>query len=151
VGRIFVGHAMLFSGYLEAPDSDGAPTEGLMATGDLGHTDADGRLFVDGREDDLVVSGGENIFCREVADVIADVPGVLDAAVVGVPDADFGQRLAAFVVVAPGSPITAEDVRQVVRTRLARHAVPREVTFLDELPRNAAGKVLAAALRASLE
>lgn len=151
VGRIFVGHAMLFSGYLETPDADGAPTEGLMATGDLGHLDAEGRLFVDGREDDLVVSGGENIFCREVADVIAAVPGVLDAAVVGVPDADFGQRLAAFVVIAPGSPITAEDVRQVVRTRLARHAVPREVTFLDELPRNAAGKVLAGVLRSSLE
>jgi acyl-CoA synthetase (AMP-forming)/AMP-acid ligase II len=151
VGRIFVGHAMLFSGYLEAPDCDGAPTEGLMATGDLGHLDADGRLFVDGREDDLVVSGGENVFCREVADVITDVRGVLDAAVVGVPDADFGQRLAAFVVVAPGSPITAEDVRQVVRTRLARHAVPREVHFLDELPRNAAGKVLAGVLRSSLE
>jgi fatty-acyl-CoA synthase len=97
-----------------------------------------------------VVSGGENVFCREVADVIAAVPGVLDAAVVGVPDADFGQRLAAFVVTAPGSPITAEDVRTVVRTRLARHAVPREVHFLDELPRNAAGKVLAGVLRSSL-
>ncbi|HZE66126.1 MAG TPA: AMP-binding protein [Sporichthyaceae bacterium] len=151
VGRIFVGHAMLFSGYLEAPDTDGAPTEGLMATGDLGHLDADGRLFVDGREDDLVVSGGENVFCREVADVIAAVPGILDAAVVGVPDVEFGARLAAFVVIAPGSPISAEDVRTVVRTRLARHAVPREVTFLEELPRNAAGKVLAGALRASLE
>jgi acyl-CoA synthetase (AMP-forming)/AMP-acid ligase II len=150
VGRIFVGHAMLFSGYWEAPDGDGAPTEGLMATGDLGHLDADGRLFVDGREDDLVVCGGENVFCREVADVIAAVPGILDAAVVAVPDAEFGQRLAAFVVTAPGSPISAEDVRMVVRTRLARHAVPREVTFLDELPRNAAGKVLAGVLRSSI-
>jgi acyl-coenzyme A synthetase/AMP-(fatty) acid ligase len=150
VGRIFVGHAMLFSGYWEAPDGDGAPTEGLMATGDLGHLDADGRLFVDGREDDLVVCGGENVFCREVADVIAAVPGIVDAAVVGVPDVEFGQRLAAFVVIAPGSPITAEDLRMVVRTRLARHAVPREVTFLDELPRNAAGKVLAGVLRASI-
>jgi acyl-CoA synthetase (AMP-forming)/AMP-acid ligase II len=150
VGRIFVGHAMLFSGYWEAPDGDGAPTEGLMATGDLGHLDADGRLFVDGREDDLVVCGGENVFCREVADVIAAVPGIVDAAVIGVPDAEFGQRLAAFVVIAAGSPISAEDVRMVVRTRLARHAVPREVTFLDELPRNAAGKVLAGVLRASI-
>ncbi|MGQ0847324.1 MAG: AMP-binding protein [Sporichthyaceae bacterium] len=146
VGRIFVGNSMLFSGYL---DGAGDPTTvaGLVAVGDLGHLDGTGRLHVDGREDDLVVSGGENVFCREVADVVADLSGVADVAVVGVPDAEFGQRLAAFLVLEPGCALTADHVRRAVRERLARHAVPREVVFLDELPRNAAGKVLSRELR----
>jgi acyl-CoA synthetase (AMP-forming)/AMP-acid ligase II len=143
-GRIFVGSSMPFDGYAEAATTT---PDGLMATGDLGHLDSDGMLRVDGREDDLVVCGGENIFCREVADVLADVPGILDVAVVGVPDPEFGQRLAAFVVTAPGATLTAEDVRAIVREHLARHAIPRDVSFLTELPRNAAGKVLSRVLR----
>ena len=91
--------------------------------------------------------GGENVFCGEVADVLATSPGITEVAVVGVPDPEFGQRLAAFVVTAPGSTLTAEDLRAIVRERLARHAVPRDVMFMAELPRNAAGKVLARALR----
>jgi acyl-CoA synthetase (AMP-forming)/AMP-acid ligase II len=144
-GRIFVGNSMLFEGY----DNSVVDTDpnGLMPTGDLGHLDPRGWLHVDGREDDLVVCGGENVFCGEVADVLSDVAGISEVAVLGVPDREFGQRLAAFVVTAPGSTLTAEDVRAIVRERLARHAVPRDVTFLDALPRNAAGKILARVLR----
>jgi acyl-CoA synthetase (AMP-forming)/AMP-acid ligase II len=146
-GRIFVGNSMLFEGYTDAAAGVATNADGLMPTGDFGHVDLRGRLHVDGREDDLVVCGGENVFCGEVTDVLSDVAGITDVAVVGVPDADLGQRLAAFVVTAAGSTLTAEDIRAIVRERLARHAVPRDVTFLDELPRNAAGKVLARVLR----
>ncbi|HEX3829998.1 MAG TPA: AMP-binding protein [Sporichthyaceae bacterium] len=145
-GRIFVGNSMLFDGYTDHSTIDTNPN-GLMPTGDLGHLDPRGWLHVDGREDDLVICGGENVFCGEVADVLSDIAGITEAAVLGVPDPEFGQRLAAFVVTAPGSALTAEDVRAIVRERLARHAVPRDVTFLEALPRNAAGKVLARVLR----
>ncbi len=146
VGRIFVGNAMPFDGYVDGGGAS-ASVDSLMATGDLGHLDGTGRLHVDGREDDLVICGGENVFCREVADVIAELPGVIDVAVVGVPDAEFGQRLAAFLVAESGSPLTADVVRGAVRERIARHAVPRDVVFRDDLPRNAAGKVLTRELR----
>ncbi len=145
-GRIFVGNPLLFTGY-----TDGSSREirdGLMSTGDLGHVDAAGYLYVDGRADEMVVSGGENVFPREVEDVLSATPGVREAAVVGVPDEVWGQRLAAFVVLAPGSTLDADGVREIVRTALARHCVPRDVTFLDELPRNATGKVLTRELRA---
>ncbi|MGQ0464571.1 MAG: AMP-binding protein [Sporichthyaceae bacterium] len=146
VGRIFVGNSMLFEGYVDG-DEVPALVSSAMATGDLGHIDGAGRLYVDGREDDLVVCGGENVFCREVADVIGGLPGVVDVAVVGVPDPEFGQRLAAFLVADPRIPLTADHVRDCVRERIARYAVPREVVFLDELPRNAAGKILSRDLR----
>ena len=146
-GRIFVGNPLLFTGY-----TDGSSREvrgGLMSTGDLGHVDADGYLYVDGRVDDMVVSGGENVFPREVEDLLSTAPGVREAAVVGVPDEVWGQRLAAFVVLASGTTLDADGVREIVRTKLARHCVPRDVTFLAELPRNATGKVLSGVLRES--
>lgn len=146
VGRIFVGNSMLFEGYVDAEETPTLVSE-AMATGDLGHLDGAGRLYVDGREDDLVVCGGENVFCREVADVIGALPGVADVAVVGVPDQEFGQRTAAFLVLDASIGLTAEHVRAAVKQRLARYAVPREVVFLDELPRNAAGKILSRELR----
>jgi fatty-acyl-CoA synthase len=113
-----------------------------MSTGDLGYIDATGRLYVGGRDDDMIVSGGENVFPREVEDHLAAHPAVLEAAVVGVPDETFGQRLAAWVVVRPGATLSAEEVRDHVREHLARHKVPRDVRFLDELPRNTTGKLL---------
>jgi fatty-acyl-CoA synthase len=113
-----------------------------MATGDVGHFDAEGRLFVDGRDDEMIVSGGENVFPREVEDLLAGHPGIEDVAVIGVPDEEFGQRLRAFVVRRDGAALTEDDVREHVRANLARFKVPRDVEFLDELPRNATGKVL---------
>jgi fatty-acyl-CoA synthase len=139
IGRVFVGGAMRFDGY-----TDGATKEqhrGLLSSGDVGRF-VDGLLFVEGREDDMIVSGGENVYPGEVEELITALPGVAEAAVVGVPDGEFGQVLAAFVVVRPGVTLTADHVRASVRSGLARYKVPRTVTFLDALPRNETGKVL---------
>lgn len=139
-GRIFVANPLLFEGY-----TDGATKQvsrGLMRTGDVGHLDVAGRLFVDGREDDMIVSGGENVFPEEVEDLLVRHPAVADAAVVGVPDAEFGQRLAAFVVPAPGASPTEAELRAHVRDHLARHKVPRDIEIVDALPRNPTGKLV---------
>ncbi len=107
----------------------------------MGHFDEAGLLFVDGRDDDMIVSGGENVYPIEVENLLLDHEDVSDAAVVGVPDKDFGQRLRAFVVITGN--VDAESLKAYVKANLARHKVPREVIFLDELPRNATtGKVL---------
>ena len=113
-----------------------------MSSGDVGHFDEDGRLFVDGRDDEMIVSGGENVFPREVEDAISLLDGVEEVAAIGVDDADFGQRLRAFVVVRGAAAVTEQDVKAHVKARLARFKVPRDVVFVDELPRNATGKVL---------
>jgi fatty-acyl-CoA synthase len=139
-GRIFVGNSMLFSGYTDRATKP--IVDGLMATGDTGYFDRAGRLFVEGRDDDMIVSGGENVFPGEVEDLLAGHPAVLEDAVIGVPDAEFGQRLRAFVVLRPGREAGADELRAYVRDRLARYKVPRDVVFLDALPRNATGKVL---------
>jgi fatty-acyl-CoA synthase len=139
-GRIFVSNEMMFDGY-----TGGGGKEiigGMMSTGDVGHFDEDGRLFVDGRDDEMIVSGGENVFPREVEDLLADHAGIEEAAVVGVPDEQFGQRLKAFVVTRDGVQLDEEGVKQYVKENLARFKVPREVVFMSELPRNATGKVL---------
>ncbi|MBO4209374.1 AMP-binding protein [Micromonospora echinofusca] len=145
VGRIFVGNEMLFEGYTSGSGRESR--DGLLNTGDLGRIDADGLLFVDGREDDMIVSGGENVFPSEVEDLIARLPQVREVAVVGVPDPEFGQRLAAFLALHPGETLDPEAVREYVRHYLARFSVPRDVIFVKYLPRNATGKVLARELR----
>jgi acyl-CoA synthetase (AMP-forming)/AMP-acid ligase II len=139
-GRIFVGNEMVFDGYTGGGGKE--IIDGLMSTGDVGRFDAGGRLFVDGRDDEMIVSGGENVFPREVEDLLADHAGIEEVAVIGVPDTQFGQRLKAFVVAREGAALTEETVKEYVKHNLARFKVPREVVFLDELPRNATGKVL---------
>ncbi|MQY17101.1 AMP-binding protein [Nocardia macrotermitis] len=140
VGRIFVGNPMLFDGYVNAapPDEVG----GLLDTGDLGYLDVSHRLFVAGRGDELVISGGEKFFPRPVEEALEHLPQVREAAVVGVPDADFGQRMAAFVVKTEGSGLDAQMVRDYIRNRLGRFAVPRDVSFIPALPRGETGKIL---------
>jgi acyl-CoA synthetase (AMP-forming)/AMP-acid ligase II len=145
-GTIFVGNEMLFEGYTGGGDKE--RFAGLMSTGDVGHFDEDGRLFVDGRDDDMIVSGGENVFPGEVEDLLARYPGVREVAVIGVPDEEFGQRLRAYVALEPGVEADEEQLREYVKTRLARYKVPRDIEFVDELPRNATGKVLKRALGA---
>ncbi|MFN6553568.1 AMP-binding protein [Mycolicibacterium septicum] len=140
VGRIFVGNDMLFDGYTNAASP--AVEDRLMDTGDLGYLDGSGRLFVAGRDDDMIISGGENVFPRPVEEAIAVLPQVADVAVVGVPDPEFGQRLAAFVVRTEGASLDADTVKNYVRNRLSRFSIPRDVTFVDQLPRTATGKVL---------
>jgi acyl-CoA synthetase (AMP-forming)/AMP-acid ligase II len=145
-GRIFVSNEMVMDGYTSG---DGKTMlDGLIATGDVGYLDTHGRLFVSGRDDDMIVSGGENVFPREVEDLLAEHPAVDDVAVIGVPDQEFGERLRAFVVLKPGAQLSEEAVRAHVRENLARFTVPRDVVFVDVLPRNATGKVLKRELRA---
>ena len=146
-GRIFVGNSALFDGYTGGGGKE--MLDGLMSSGDVGHFDENGNLLVDGRDDDMIVSGGENVFPKEVEDFIAGLDGVEDVAVVGVPDEDFGQRLAAFVVRRGKAKISAKKIQDAVKAALARHKVPRDISFLDELPRNATGKVLRNRLGAS--
>ena len=139
-GRIFVGNGARFEGYTDGGNKE--QVRGLLSSGDVGHLDAAGYLFVDGRDDDMIVSGGENLFPSEVEELLSHHPKIHEAAVVGVPDEEFGQVLAAFVVKEPRVRLTAEQVRGYVREHLARFKVPKTVTFLDELPRNASGKIL---------
>ncbi len=142
-GRIVVGNAMISAP--ERPQA-GVPA-GCVATGDLGHLEEHGLLVVDGREDDMIVAGGENIYPKEIEDVLASHPAVREVAVVGVDDAEFGQRLRAAVVLEDGRSATEDELKALVRQKLARFKVPREIVFLDELPRNATGKTLHRELR----
>jgi fatty-acyl-CoA synthase len=139
-GRIFVGNSIHFEGYTGGGNKE--TVAGLMSTGDIGHFDADGRLFVDGRDDDMIVSGGENVFPREIEELLASHESIVEAAVVGAPDPEFGARLRAYVVLTSPEALDADAVRAFVKSNLARYKVPRDVTFLDELPRNPAGKVV---------
>jgi fatty-acyl-CoA synthase len=146
VGRIFVGNEMSFEGYTGGGGKD--VIDGLLSSGDVGHIDPAGRLFVDGRDDEMIVSGGENVFPREVEDLLADHEAVVEAAVIGVEDDQFGQRLKAFVVVGEGAEVSDEDLKAHVKAHLAAYKAPREVEFVAELPRNATGKVLKRELHA---
>jgi fatty-acyl-CoA synthase len=139
-GRIFVGSGMEFGGYTGGGTKE--MVDGLMSTGDVGHFDSSGRLWVDGRDDEMIVSGGENVFPREIEELLAAHEAVLEAAAIGVDDERFGQRLRVFVVVRPGHTLDADLVKQHVRANLARYKVPRDVVFVDRLPRNPSGKVL---------
>ena len=138
-GRIFVGNTLLFEGYTGGGHKD--MLDGLMATGDVGRFDEDGRLFVEGRDDEMIVSGGENVFPAEVEDCLARHDSVVEAAAIGVDDEDFGKRLRAFVVLSD-SAVDEDALKEYVKGNLARFKVPREIVVVDELPRNATGKVL---------
>src|SRR6478735_4208180 len=140
VGRIFVGNEMAFEGYTGGGGKE--VIDGLFSSGDVGHLDAAGRLFIDGRDDEMIVSGGENVFPREVEDLLADHEAVVEVAVIGVEDEEFGQRLKAFVVLEQDGAAGEDDLKAHVKANLASYKTPREIEFLDELPRNATGKVL---------
>ncbi len=140
IGRIFVGAISPFEGYTGGGGKE--VIDGLMSTGDVGHFDAGGLLYIDGRDDEMIVSGGENVFPREVEELLITHPSVADVAVIGVPDDEFGQRLKAFVVKAPGKRLTAKQAQDFVKDNLARYKAPRDVVFLKDLPRNPTGKVL---------
>jgi fatty-acyl-CoA synthase len=139
-GRIFVGNDLQFEGYTGGGHKD--RIDGLMSTGDVGHFDGAGRLFIDGRDDDMIVSGGENVFPGEIEELLFAHEAVREAAAIGVPDERFGQRLRAFVVLNDGAELTADEVKSYVAQNLARYKAPRDVVFVDELPRNPTGKVL---------
>ncbi|NKY33944.1 acyl-CoA synthetase [Nocardia speluncae] len=139
-GTIFIDNPHAFEAYTDGRTKE--QVDGMMSSGDVGHLNRNGLLFIDGRDDDMIVSGGENVFPQEVEHLIANRPDVLEAAVVGVDDHEFGKRLRAVVVPGPGSARDPQEIKDYVKTNLARYKVPREVVFLDELPRNATGKLL---------
>ena len=139
-GRIFVRSELLFDGYTGGGNKE--VIDGFMSTGDTGRLDADGLLCVEGRDDEMIVSGGENVFPREVEDLLSAHPDVVESAVIGVPDDEFGQRLKAFVVLRDGAALDADGIRAHVRKNLARFKIPRDVELVAELPRNATGKIL---------
>ncbi|MGK2932889.1 MAG: AMP-binding enzyme, partial [Solirubrobacterales bacterium] len=147
-GRIFVTNGMKFEGY-----TGGGGKENLgdyISSGDVGHFDERGLLFIDGRDDEMIVSGGENVFPGEVEDLLAGHEHVVEVAVVGVPDEKFGQALKAFVVVRESGELTEEELKTYVKSNLASFKTPKEVVFMDELPRNATGKILKRSLVVSL-
>ncbi len=145
-GRIFVRSGLSFGGYTDGRNK--VMIDGLLSSGDVGHFDRDGLLFIEGRDDDMIVSGGENVFPLEVENLLVERDDVHEAAVVGVPDADFGHRLRAAVALADGVPegdaaqAKADELKEYVKANLARYKVPREIVFVDRLPRNATGKLL---------
>jgi fatty-acyl-CoA synthase len=145
-GLVVVGNDAQFTEYTGGGTKD--RVGGLMSSGDVGYFDDDGRLFVTGRADDMIVSGGENVFPQEIEELLLAVDDIADAAVFGVPDDDFGQRLAAHVVRRPGSSLDADAIRSLIAGGLARHKVPRDITFVDEVPRNPTGKLIRSRLTA---
>jgi acyl-CoA synthetase (AMP-forming)/AMP-acid ligase II len=139
-GRIFVFSSALFDGYTGGEDK--LRIGRLMSTGDVGRFDERGRLYVEGRDDEMIVSGGENVFPKEIEDTLARHPAVAEAAAIGIDDPEFGRRLKAFVALRSGATVTEQALKDHVRNALARYKVPREIVFLEALPRNATGKVL---------
>ena len=137
-GRIFVGNGLLFEGYTGGGSK--AMIGELMSSGDVGRFDENGRLYVEGRDDEMVVSGGENVFPKEVEDCLVSHPAVVEAAAIGIDDAEFGTRLRAFVALTQDA--SEDELKEHVRANLARFKVPREIVVIPELPRNATGKIL---------
>jgi acyl-CoA synthetase (AMP-forming)/AMP-acid ligase II len=149
VGQIYCRSATLFEGYTSGKAKDFH--EGFMASGDMGYLDENGRLFVVGRDDEMIVSGGENVYPIEVEKTLATHPQVAEAAVIGVDDQQYGQRLAAFVVLTENADASPESLKQHVRENLANYKVPRRITVVDELPRSITGKIVRRDLHALID
>ena len=148
VGELFTWSPMLFNGYWNRPKETAAAfKDGWVSVGDLASRDEDGCLYIVGRKKDMVISGGVNIYPREIEEVLFKHPAILDVAVVGVPDERWGERLRTFAVVRPGATFTAQDMEAFCVDKLAAYKVPREVVEIEALPRNASGKVLKTELR----
>jgi o-succinylbenzoate---CoA ligase len=141
-GEICVVGPTVSPGYLHQPSRDG-----WLRTGDLGYVDDHGYLYVLDRRDDLIISGGENVYPAEVEATLVAHPAVREAGVIGVPDPEWGKRVAALVSLEPGQAATAEELMAFCRQRLAGYKVPRRIEFRQSLPRNAAGKLLRRELR----
>lgn len=149
VGGIYVRNSTQFDGYTSGATKDFH--DGFMSSGDVGYLDDAGRLFVVGRDDEMIVSGGENVYPIEVEKTLSAHPDVAEATVLGVDDEQFGQRLAAFVVLNPHATATRDTLKQHVRDNLANYKVPREITILTELPRNSTGKIVRRDLQALVD
>ncbi|MDT5071333.1 MAG: hypothetical protein QOH82_653 [Mycobacterium sp.] len=140
VGTIFVRNSTQFDGYTSGATKDFH--DDYMSSGDVGYVDSSGRLFVVGRDDEMIVSGGENVYPIEVEKTLAAHPEVTEAVVLGAHDETYGQRLVAFVVLEAGAAATPDVLKDHVRANLANYKVPRDITVLAELPRGSTGKIL---------
>jgi malonyl-CoA/methylmalonyl-CoA synthetase len=149
IGMIEVLGPNVFKGYWQMPDKTAADfrADGFFVTGDLGKFDERGYLHIVGRGKDLVISGGFNVYPKEVETEIDAIPGVLESAVVGIPDRDFGEAVTALVIRQAGASIGEAEVLKALKDRLAKFKLPKRVHFVDELPRNAMGKVQKNVLR----
>jgi len=149
IGMIEVRGPNVFKGYWKMPEKTAAEfrKDGFFITGDLGTLDPEGYLRIVGRGKDLIISGGLNVYPREIESLIDDMAGVEEAAVVGLPHDDFGEAVTAFLVMKDGAELTEADILQPLRDRLARFKLPKRVIFVAQLPRNAMGKVQKSALR----
>src|SRR4051812_13460496 len=139
-GRVFVGGELTFDAYTGGETKD--MVADMTSTGDMGYFDEAGRLYIVGREDDMIVSGGENVYPRAVENALAEHPDVADNAVIGVPDEDYGERLAAFIVPRPDASLDAAELRDYLKDKVSRYEQPRDIEIVSEIPRNPAGKVL---------
>jgi fatty-acyl-CoA synthase len=148
VGELYARNSTLMSGYhRNAEATSSAARDGFYSVGDLARVDADGFYYLESRKHDMVISGGVNIYPREIEDHLQTHPAILEAAVVGIPDAEWGETLKAFIVRRDGQTITDVEVIEYCRSGLADYKRPRKVVFLAELPRNPTGKVLKRDLR----
>lgn len=143
IGMVEVRGDNVFSGYWKMPEKthEELRTNGFFVTGDLGVMDAEGRLSIVGRHKDLIITGGLNVYPKEIEDVLNEAPGVLESAVYGVPDTDFGEAVEAAVVGLPGAKVSEGELAEFVAPKLARFKHPKRIVFVDELPRNTMGKV----------
>jgi acyl-CoA synthetase (AMP-forming)/AMP-acid ligase II len=148
VGEVVCRTPQVMLGYWNLPDATkGAIRDGWFHTGDAGYLDADGYLFIYDRVKDMIVSGGENIYPAEIESALFGHPAVADVAVIGVPDDQWGESVRAIVVKKPGAELTAKDLIDYARERIAGYKVPRGVDFVEALPRNPSGKILKRELR----
>jgi fatty-acyl-CoA synthase len=149
VGELYARNSMLIGGYHRNPEAtQSSMRDGFFSVGDLARIDAEGYYYMESRKHDMVISGGVNIYPREIEEHLHTHPAVLEAAVIGVPDPEWGETLRAYVVLRPGQALSETEVVDFCRSALADYKRPRQVVFLDELPRNPTGKVLKRELRA---
>ncbi len=141
VGEIIIRTPRIMKGYAGRED-DAALADGWRATGDLGWIDGDGYVFFAGRKDDMIIRGGENIAPAEIETVLMSHPAVDEAAVIGVPSVEWGQTVKAFIVLRPRQNVSAQDLQEFCRTRLASFKRPEEIAFIEALPKNPLGKIL---------
>jgi fatty-acyl-CoA synthase len=148
IGELYVHSPMLVKGYYK---NDAATRESMIdqyfSVGDLARVDVNGRVFIEGRRRDMIISGGTNVYPAEVEGALDEHPAVEESAVVGVANQDLGEHVRAFVVLKPGRELSEADLKVFLRKQLSGVKVPREFVFMEELPRNLSGKVLKNELR----
>jgi len=150
VGQIEIVGPNVFPGYLNLPDAtaEAFSPDGWFRSGDMGYLDADGYLFISDRLKDMIISGGENIYPAEIENLLNDIDGVTGAAVIGIPDDQWGEVPWAVLTLGPEASVTTESVREQLTGAIARYKIPKKVVIVEELPRTASGKVRKADLRA---